>query len=352
MQVAHFVASSKGWRQDRHGCQSQLADCRRTSESVPLQPSMICCTSYLAKLCAEGESASRADCKRHDRRHPISAISARTRFFVESHNPISRAESGRWPPSQVGHEHQGLGFDAECACTWFRGVDGLLERVVRIRQRILPERAGDVRLWRRERVAGGVLAALLISVVLANVLWPGPPSPAVAELRMPPSQSPFPTFPLGPTLRAARMDANANLSMRLLMTSLQGIVNRAAVELYLDVPTGVAGNTSQTLSYLAARYNVTYDVMSAQAAIDAYIHRAAGVVVYDSSRPESIDVGTVLAGQQNAVLAGPDLAGWLFNRYALPTLFDYAKRPDWTSLEPVGAYERATRVLSPHPYPS
>src|SRR5213594_844154 len=204
---------------------------------------------------------------------------------------------------------------------------------------------------RAVRVAGAVLAVLMISIVLANVLWPGPTYPAVVEPRMPPNLSPFPTFVPGPVLHAARMDANANLSMRLLMTSLQGIVNRAAVELYLDFPTGVAGNTSQTLSYLAARYNVTYDVMSAQAAIDAYIHRAAGVVVYDSSRPESIDVGTVLAAQQNAVLAGPDLAGWLFNRYALPTLFDYAKRPDWTSLDAVGAYDRALQELYPHAYP-
>ena len=155
MQVAHFVASSEGWRQDRHGCQSQLADCRRPSESVPFQPSMICCTSYLAKLCAEGESASRADCKRHDRRHPISAISARTRFFVESYNPISRTESRRSPPSQVGHEHQSLGFDAECARTCLRAVDGLLERIVRVRQRILPERGGDVDLSCREPVSGG-----------------------------------------------------------------------------------------------------------------------------------------------------------------------------------------------------
>src|SRR2546425_12515564 len=116
---------------------------------------MICRTSSLAKLRAEGESASRANRKRHDRRHPISAISARTRFFVESHNPISRTESKRWPPSQVGHEHQGLGFDAECACTWLRGVNGFLERIVRVRQRILPERGGDVNLSSREPVSGG-----------------------------------------------------------------------------------------------------------------------------------------------------------------------------------------------------
>src|SRR5207245_7219490 len=96
------------------------------------------CTSYLAKFRAEGESASRADCKRHDRRHPISAISARTRFFVESHNPISKTESGRWPPSQVGHEDQGLGFDAECACIWLRAVDGLLARVVRVHNECFP----------------------------------------------------------------------------------------------------------------------------------------------------------------------------------------------------------------------
>jgi len=100
------------------------------------------------------------------------------------------------------------------------------------------------------RIASAVLAVLMISVVVANVLWPGPPPPAVNQPRMPPSQSPFPTFVPGPVLHAARIDADANLSMRLLMTSLQGIVNRAAVELYLDVPAGVAGNTSQMLSYL------------------------------------------------------------------------------------------------------
>jgi hypothetical protein len=191
----------------------------------------------------------------------------------------------------------------------------------------------------------------MISVVVANVLWPGPAPPAANQPRMPPGQSPFPTFALAPVLHAAQMDADANLSMRLLMTSLQGIVNRVAVELYLDVPAGVAGNTSQMLSYLAARYNVTYDAISAQAAIDAYVRRAAGIVVNDPSRPESIDIGTILAAQQNAVLAGPDLAGWLSNRYALPILFDYAQRPDWTSLDAVGAYERALRELYPHAYP-
>jgi len=207
------------------------------------------------------------------------------------------------------------------------------------------------RSHRALRVAGGVLGVLLVSVVVANVIWPGSPSPTVVQPRIPPSQSPFPTFPMGPMLHAARMDANANLSMRLLMTSLQGIVNRVSVELYLDVPGGVAGNTSRMLSYLAVRYNVTYDLISAQSAIDAYVRRAAGLIVYDPSRPESIDIGTVLAAQQHAVLVGPDLVGWLAARYGLPVLFDYARRGDWTALDAIGAYDRALRELYPSSYP-
>src|SRR2546427_3084975 len=198
--------------------------------------------------------------------------------------------------------------------------------------------------------AAGSLAGLIILVARANLLWPGPPAPPAAQSRMPSTQNPFPTFPMGPTLHTVRIDANANLSMRLLMTSLQGLVNRGSVELYFDVP-GVAGNTSQMLTYLGSRYNVTYDVLSAQSALDAYVRVATGLIVYDPLRPESIDIGTVMAAQQHAVLVGPDLASWLAARYGLSVLFDYAHRGDWTALDPIGAYERALRELYPSSYP-
>src|SRR3989442_15643214 len=113
------------------------------------------------------------------------------------------------------------------------------------------------------RVAAAILAGLIILVVLANLLWPGPPAPPAAQSRMPSTQNPFPMFPMGLTLHAVRIDANANLSMRLLMTSLQGLVNRASVELYLDVP-GVAGNPSRGLAYLAPPQQLTDHVISAQ----------------------------------------------------------------------------------------
>src|SRR5256712_4450338 len=155
---------------------------------------------------------------------------------------------------------------------------------------------------------------------------------------------------MGPTLHTVRIDANANLSMRLLMTSLQGLVNRGSVELYFDVP-GVAGNTSQMLTYLGSRYNVTYDVLSAQSAMDAYVRVAAGLIVYDPTRPESIDIGTVMAAQRDAVLVGPDLASWLAARYGLSVLFDYSQGADWTALDPIGAYDRALRELYPSSSP-
>ncbi len=187
----------------------------------------------------------------------------------------------------------------------------------------------------------GVLAVLFVSVLAANLLWPTESPASAVQPRLPPGVSPFPRFTMGPILHAVTVDRNANLSMRLLLTSLQGLMNRVRVELYLNV-SGVAGNTSAMLSYIATRFNVRYDVMSTQTAIDAYARRAAGLVVFDPSRPESIDVGTMLAAQRNALLVGPDLAAWLNRSYNLPIFLDYAGS-NWSSLDAIGAYDRALR---------
>ena len=191
----------------------------------------------------------------------------------------------------------------------------------------------------------GVLAALFVVVLAANLLWPTESMGSAGQPRLPPGVSPFPQFTMGPTLHAVTVDPNANLSLRVLLTSLQGLVNRAGVELYLNVP-GVAGNTSAMLSYLATRFNVTHDDVSAQAAIDAYARRASSLVVFDPSRPESIDIGTMIAAQHDALLVGPDLAAWMNQSYGLPIFLDYA-RSSWSSLDAIGAYDRALRELYP-----
>src|SRR3989475_4508874 len=198
---------------------------------------------------------------------------------------------------------------------------------------------------RAVRIASVGLAALFLFVLIANLLWAVPSPPSMNQRRMPPTMSPFPVFRMGPILHVVTMDADANLSTRLLMTSLQGVVNRFQVELYLDVQK-VPGNASRTLSFLSARYNVTTDSMTMLEAIDAYSNRSSGIVVFDSTRPESIDIATMIAAKQSGILVGPDLAPWLRTRTGLPILFDYASS-DWASLGAIAAFDRALQDLYP-----
>src|SRR2546425_133399 len=109
---------------------------------------------------------------------------------------------------------------------------------------------------RAVRLASALVAGLFLLVLVANVLWVLPSPTSINQPRMPPTASPFPQFRMGPILHVVTLEPDANLSTRLLMTSLQGIVNREQVELYLDVPKG-AVNTSRTLSFLSSRYNVS-----------------------------------------------------------------------------------------------
>src|SRR5947208_2103464 len=136
---------------------------------------------------------------------------------------------------------------------------------------------------RAVRLASVLLAGLFLLVLVANVLWVLPSPTSINQPRMPPTVSPFPQFRMGPTLHVVTLDPDANLSTRLLMTSLQGIVNRQQVELYLDVPK-IAGNTPRTLSFLSSRYNVSSAPMTLVGALDVYANRPTGIVVFDSTR--------------------------------------------------------------------
>ncbi len=198
---------------------------------------------------------------------------------------------------------------------------------------------------RAVRLASVLLAGLFLLVLVANVLWVLPSPASIDQRRMPPTVSPFPLFRMGPILHVVSLDPAANLSTRLLMTSLQGVVNREQVELYLDVPK-VAGNTSRTLSFLSSRYNVSSAPMTMLDAIDVYANRSNGFVVFDSTRSESIDITTMIASQQNGILVGSDLVAWLHARTRLPVLFDYASS-DWASLDAIAAFDRALRELYP-----
>jgi hypothetical protein len=199
-------------------------------------------------------------------------------------------------------------------------------------------------------MASVALAALFSLVVVTNLLWPGPAPEDGKQSRMPPTQSPFPVFSMAPVLHVVSPLDGMNESTRLLMTSLQGFVNREQVELYLDVD-GVADHLTETMASWQERYGLSYDYVAPQQALDLYASRANGMIVYDPSRPESINIGTIIAGQMGGLLVGPDLAGWMSVRYGLPVLFDYAER-GWAALDAIGAYDRALQELYPSSSPT
>src|SRR5438309_9894643 len=79
---------------------------------------------------------------------------------------------------------------------------------------------------RAVRLASVLLAGLFLLVLVANVLWVLPSPTSINQPRMPPTVSPFPQFRMGPTLHVVTLAPDANLSTRLLMTTLQGIATR------------------------------------------------------------------------------------------------------------------------------
>ena len=200
------------------------------------------------------------------------------------------------------------------------------------------------------QIAGAVVAGLFVLVVASNVVWPGAPPATGDQPRWPPASSPFPVLPPGSNLHVIPVEPGTNLSTRLLLASLQGLANRTGAHLYLDLHDEVA-NASSMLSFLVSKYRLSFDIMTIDTAIPAYLPSAAGIAVYDPTRPESMNIATMKAAQQGAVLVGPDLAESLRAGYNLNITFDYATS-DWAPMGSIAATDRALRELLPRSAPS
>lgn len=201
-----------------------------------------------------------------------------------------------------------------------------------------------------ETLAPLLVAALLLTTGVANLLWTvGVPTSSNPN-RLAPDAEPFPLIPTAPRLHVLPVPPSTNASTLLTLTSIQGLVNRNGAQLYLDTQ-NETGNASSMLSFLVAHYGVTYDVVDADWAYAHYLPSLRGIIVTDPSRPESINVGTMLAALDDAVLAGPDTAPTLHETYGLPVLIDYGSST-WTSLDAAGAYDRALAELYPSCYPN
>ncbi len=189
------------------------------------------------------------------------------------------------------------------------------------------------------------MAALLLTTGVGNLLWDlGLPS-AANSTRLAPNVDPFPTIPASGTLHVLPVPWTTNASTRLVLTSLQGLVNRGGAQLYLDVD-NETGNASSMLTFLASHYGVHYDVVDEAWVFSHYLPAVRGLVVTDPSRPESVNIGTMLASLDDAIVTGPDVAATLHAAYGLPVLFDYASS-NWTATDAIGAYDRALADVYP-----
>jgi hypothetical protein len=111
---------------------------------------------------------------------------------------------------------------------------------------------------------------------------------------------------------------------KLLLGTLQGVVNRTLPRVYLigDDATGGEGPTTW-LDAIGVPYT-THD--DAWRLVEKYRSSVRGVICFDPDVPDSINVATTLAGLENAVVASPAIAERLTADYGLKVLEDLRGR--------------------------
>lgn len=132
---------------------------------------------------------------------------------------------------------------------------------------------------------------------------------------------------------------------QLLLTSLQGLVNRAQPRLYLDWPQRREESDDVVnrawLEQLEAEGVQTVDVTSAPFhLIDNYKSYIRGAIVYDIEVPDTINLASTMAGISDAVLVTEELA----RRFDLPVLEDLRGRFQ----DKYEVYEYASRYVWPN----
>jgi hypothetical protein len=131
-----------------------------------------------------------------------------------------------------------------------------------------------------------------------------------------PASQALPSFGVPHHLDAANIQQLTG-DQQVLLTTLQGIVNRREPRLYWFLQ---GDNTDQTwLNTIDVPYSIAGDPLSL---IAKYRDEIRGAIVYDPNVPDTINVATSLAGLNDAVIATGDLA----NQYKLPILEDLRGR--------------------------
>lgn len=129
-----------------------------------------------------------------------------------------------------------------------------------------------------------------------------------------PSQQLLPTFAPPIHLRTGDVGELSGED-QILLTTLQGVVNRSRPELYFTFDPV----DERWLSEMRVRKTSHADPLELVA---AYADRVRGAILYDPAIPDTINVATTLAGLENAVVASAEQAA----KYGLPVVDDLRGR--------------------------
>ncbi len=140
----------------------------------------------------------------------------------------------------------------------------------------------------------------------------------------------------------------APLEMKLMLASLQGLVNRSLPRVYLLYSNLEFNPTwdheEKWLSYMHTHYGVTWEVVeSPWRLLEMCRDEIKGAVVYDPELPGSINVATALSGLHGALVVHPDLVAAV-RSYGIPVIADVRGR--WNGN--VDMYRWAFENLWPH----
>lgn len=152
-------------------------------------------------------------------------------------------------------------------------------------------------LSRRSVLAGGLgVSALTLGSPLGLAPASAAPQPKTGYVW--PAGQVFPSFAKAKRLVVADL-RGLDGQERLLLTTLQGIVNRHVPEIYL-----IADEVDRTwLGNLPVKQTQLSDPLSL---VDRYRHRISGAVVLDPKVPDTVNLATTIAGLEGAVVASAE----------------------------------------------
>ncbi|QHT60851.1 hypothetical protein GXP70_13455 [Paenibacillus lycopersici] len=157
-------------------------------------------------------------------------------------------------------------------------------------------------MFRTTTTAGLAIACLLTFTIGASAETPGQPAAKNKSAISWPAGQALPSFAKVKQLEVADI-YGAPGDVKIMLATLQGIVNREQPRIYL-LESKEEGKFTW-LNDLDVPYKVRDNYWDI---VRTFKNEVKGVIVYDPNVPDSINVATTMAGLENAIVASPELA--------------------------------------------